>query len=1205
VLTADIGVRGTELRNVIRAINEDILVDELLINRNTLLMSVFNFILAEQGNVEWLYRTSLIDVEHKVRDLVQFATYNRDDQDFVLKYLEEAKPYHVKIKEFLLRYDGSELSNVDVSDFDVPSYFDTTFNKFISPILDYDGAILDSDQSNFDENGVGLRVTNPNIWTTDPWNAWFQNRFLIISGANLINAGTGYTTTPTITVTGGGATTQATMTARISTSGGITEVIVDTPGVGYTTTPTITVTGGGGVGAIVKPVLKNKLVRSFKTTVKYDRYEYKSSVIDWEAFGDNVYHCSHQLLRQRTNKVFVANDKRNVDSTTLTVDHDANTRTSDVLHVASNFDLGFVYEIISVGDTDFTLIGASSNTVGLRFRMTGTGLGNGTALKLGTIIDNTNTLTVDCESFTVFGTSFDIADYVEVDVSTLSGVDRTRGFYQPGVNLPGIDLGLLINGINYPGVEVDEPDYLETITADSKLVTTDINTITMDFVIRKLDTEFSSLYTDLYLGINPEDINVDGGGYVDTYSSHAPEELVPGSMFDTLDLTVSTRPGFDYDGNGHAFEIQSMLGTYTATTTSFSFLDLVEHPIAIRVANMSDGLVLVEGTHYTVNWANATVSILSGVTGSQKVQLFVYELGGGNQLYRDTFTGDQIGSQVEVPVGSAEVFSIVVHVNGVELTSGFSSTPSGAITADSILVTADSAITTDTLSSGGQSTTIIDFTQTYTASDFIVITVLGFETVQRKHSYPVTHVSSVFGVDTTTITADHVSIDTIVTTDGKVIDGSSSVVTADTVLIAGGTPSVTADTSTKEINIGLDNTNKTRENIIVELNGSRLRPPEAVRYIGNGITVDFALPTDGNIAHTSIASNEVIVYVNETRQTLSTDYIVDATIPTAKKVTFLTTVPPTGSTVDVYINTGSEYTVNGEILTLKSAVSGSDNIAVTTWKDVSQLDLLTNVFVGPTITTTPVIELFDSVGFDTELFDAISFASGTVNLFSLNRTILDSGRMWVTLNGRLLSAGSDYIVSGTGLFLTGNIIGLTDVVAVTTITDDIVPDEIVFRLFKDMKGNAAMYKVSTDTNTTILMKDVAITDDIIFVKDASLLGEPNLALNIFGIAIIDGERITYRERNTTLNTISGLRRGTAGTGLDTHTVDTFVNDVSVSSVVPGSIVISGVLNEDLGSEMNVIAEKFDSIWYASGTTTPSNGIALQDQTTLQAKFVKS
>jgi hypothetical protein len=55
-----------------------------------------------------------------------------------------------------------------------------------------------------------------------------------------------------------------------------------------------------------------------------------------------------------------------------------------------------------------------------------------------------------------------------------------------------------------------------------------------------VDTIIRSNYTDLALGTRAEDIDVDGGAYVDRYSSHAPEEMVPGIVFDTLDMKVFT-----------------------------------------------------------------------------------------------------------------------------------------------------------------------------------------------------------------------------------------------------------------------------------------------------------------------------------------------------------------------------------------------------------------------------------------------------------------------------------------------------------------------------------------------------------------------------------------------------------------------------------------------------------------------------------------
>ena len=55
-----------------------------------------------------------------------------------------------------------------------------------------------------------------------------------------------------------------------------------------------------------------------------------------------------------------------------------------------------------------------------------------------------------------------------------------------------------------------------------------------------LDSNIASFYTDSALGTRPEDINIAGGFFLDAYNSHAPEELIPGRMYDTLEMRVFT-----------------------------------------------------------------------------------------------------------------------------------------------------------------------------------------------------------------------------------------------------------------------------------------------------------------------------------------------------------------------------------------------------------------------------------------------------------------------------------------------------------------------------------------------------------------------------------------------------------------------------------------------------------------------------------------
>ena len=85
------------------------------------------------------------------------------------------------------------------------------------------------------------------------------------------------------------------------------------------------------------------------------------------------------------------------------------------------------------------------------------------------------------------------------------------------------DIPDLVPGTSYPGARVIGQPYTETETD-----------------ILSLDTQITSVYTDNELGTRPEDITINGGKYIDTFSSHAPEELVPGQVIDSLQMNVFT-----------------------------------------------------------------------------------------------------------------------------------------------------------------------------------------------------------------------------------------------------------------------------------------------------------------------------------------------------------------------------------------------------------------------------------------------------------------------------------------------------------------------------------------------------------------------------------------------------------------------------------------------------------------------------------------
>jgi hypothetical protein len=203
------------------------------------------------------------------------------------------------------------------------------------------------------------------------------------------------------------------------------------------------------VGARAVAVLENELVRNINTTIKYDRFEYVSQVVDWQP---NTVYVAGQLVRFRDQ----------------------------------------VYE--------------------------------------STVTENS-------------GTVFDVEVFDLVDQSTLNAADRVIGLYTPTANEPGRELAQVMLGIEYPGVQVKGVNFNQNTGFD--VGNYDINPFdNIDFGPEGLptydegilDAIYESSFTDTFLGTRPTDINVDGGAFIDTYNSHAPEELVPGTTFDTLDL---------------------------------------------------------------------------------------------------------------------------------------------------------------------------------------------------------------------------------------------------------------------------------------------------------------------------------------------------------------------------------------------------------------------------------------------------------------------------------------------------------------------------------------------------------------------------------------------------------------------------------------------------------------------------------------------
>lgn len=87
--------------------------------------------------------------------------------------------------------------------------------------------------------------------------------------------------------------------------------------------------------------------------------------------------------------------------------------------------VGTRYQIVTVGDTDFTLVGAASNTIGTAFTATGPGVGTGTVVSGLTVGTTYRIVTPGTTDFTLLGAADSIAN--TVFVATASGFNSGTG----------------------------------------------------------------------------------------------------------------------------------------------------------------------------------------------------------------------------------------------------------------------------------------------------------------------------------------------------------------------------------------------------------------------------------------------------------------------------------------------------------------------------------------------------------------------------------------------------------------------------------------------------------------------------------------------------------------------------------------------------------------------------------------------------------
>ena len=429
---------STEIRNILFALKNDIFTGPLSDKFNKLFFVLVDYVLYEQANVDWIFKTSFVSIFHKLRELSQPANFVLDNQQYYLDYINEVKPYRTIIREYIVDYTGSDTVAGNVTDFDLPSVYNKTLGKYRTP----DGSIA---------------LDSAIIKNTPEYQYWNAYHGFEVGSIQISNQGKGYVPftdpktgliiSPSVTITGGGGTGAIAVVNEIDTlTGAITDIVLLNPGSGYTSAPRIIINGTGS-NAAASAILVNNTVRQFDTTLKFDRVAYDSHIKIW-------------------------NTTTSYNEDDIVAFNGDMYRANIAIPASSNFDYN-----------NFVLL-------------TGAEAGNANDRIIGYIASRAA---------------------AEIDSSTAIGQQllstQTNRYW----------LTQYISGIEYPGVNVQGLAFTANL-GDSAL----------------LDSVIQSRYLDTAIGTRPEDINIDGGAFIDEYSSHAPEEFVPGSVHDSLDVIVTT-----------------------------------------------------------------------------------------------------------------------------------------------------------------------------------------------------------------------------------------------------------------------------------------------------------------------------------------------------------------------------------------------------------------------------------------------------------------------------------------------------------------------------------------------------------------------------------------------------------------------------------------------------------------------------------------
>ena len=267
-----------------------------------------------------------------------------------------------------------------------------------------------------------------------------------------------------------------------------------------------------------------------------------------------------------------------------------------------------------------------------------------------------------------------------------NAADRIYAYYDPTTNMPGL-LGdgsttlnayaQLMTGLEYPGTRLRSTTFAAGDGYDEAnfdILNYDKATDEPDATpeeLTDLDLVVDSKTFTTNLGTRAEDIFVVGDAFISEYSAHAPEEVLPGGVYDTMDMKVFTR---QTDG---ASIIQKANYYGDGSTVTFP----IPEPKAI------DGVRVFINDHYkalttdyTIDYKAKTITFTSTPAVDEIIKIVVIGVSTDDLLGKFQKEGNGSTKTFEINMAFYLIKQSYVLVNGVKTNHTLSQTSNAKTT---------------------------------------------------------------------------------------------------------------------------------------------------------------------------------------------------------------------------------------------------------------------------------------------------------------------------------------------------------------------------------------------------------------------------------------------------------------------------------------------------------------------------------------------